>query len=95
MTTSTVRITSSPVSHAPSRADERISAHPITGQLMASWSPARRTREEDRRETVLSGRIAASDLGPAGRAYARELVMAGDCGYRSAIKQAEVLFRNW
>lgn len=92
MSTSTVRITSAPVSHAPSRADERIHEHPVTGQRMSRWSPARRTREEDRRETVLSGRIAASTLGPAGRAYAREMVMAGDCGYRSAIAQAEAIF---
>lgn len=86
-------ISEAPVSQAPTvRPARGVWQHPITGQHMSAWSPARSSRETDRRDTVLSGRIATSGLGVAGAAYAREMLDEGDCGYRSAIKQAREIF---
>lgn len=90
----TLTLTRDRVSQVPTdRPESGVWAHPITGQRMSAWTPARSSRETDRRDSVLSGRLATSGLGIAGRAYAREMVETGDCGYRAAVKQAREIFR--
>lgn len=90
---STVTIRHEQVSQAPNARPARGEwAHPITGQRMSAWSPARSEREETRRDTRLSGHIATAGLSVAGEVYAREMVASGDCGYRSAIAQAREIF---
>lgn len=89
----TLDLMRAPVSQVPTdRPESGVWEHPLTRQRMSAWTPARSSRETDRRDSVLSGRLATSGLGIAGRAYAREMVESGDCGYRTAVKQAHEIF---